>query len=48
MKGFLIVCVLAAVVFAVMWGYARLMARKDPVDAEALKATDFRGGGSGP
>ena len=48
MKGFLFVSVLAAVAFGVMWVYARVMAKRDPVDLEALKETGFGGGDSGP
>ena len=33
MKGFLFVCALAAVTFGWKWVYARLMAKRDPVDA---------------
>ena len=47
MKGFLFVSVLAAVLFAVQWVYARMAAEKDPVDAEALKEARFPSGGSG-
>ena len=48
MKGFLIVCVLAAVTLGWKWVYARLMAKRDPVDAGALKGTNFPGGDTGP
>ena len=48
MKGFLIVCVLAAVTFGWKWVYARLMAKRDPVDIKALEDTDFPRPNAGP
>ena len=41
MKGFVIVSVLAAVIFALKWLYARRAAKTDPVDAKALQKTSF-------
>ena len=41
MKGFIIVCVLAALLFAFKWAYARMAAKKDPVDLAALKQIEF-------
>ena len=49
MKGFLFVSVLAAVLFALKWVFARWAADRDPVDAKALEKANFPGGGgSGP
>lgn len=47
MKGFLFVAALAGIVFAVMALYARLRARTDPVDPEALKQSHMTSGGDG-
>ncbi len=41
MKGFIFVCVLAAVLFALKWAYARIAAKKDPVDIKSLKKVEF-------
>ena len=46
MKGFVIVSVLATVLFRLKWLFAKRAAKKDPVDVETLKKASFpRSGG---